>query len=465
MSRGRPTRPRSSDERMGDVSLLCASNPKGAHAERWRHVHGCGRFFNAVRDTVSDRFVVTYKAGEPRPDGADAIKAADVHEPYRAPRLAAASTARSRCASPSTAAATTGSPGRYAGLGAARQRRAPRRPLVQVSPAARHPRPPARKSRTRSSTSARDAARCTPNLRATQVELLSTACARSARTAGRRCASIVGAVNDALSPLLPAGFYYKTFMWPAGAWTASYEPAIRAAAGLGRAPSVPDPDRYVSRYAHCDVLVVGAGPAGLAAALAAAASGARVILCDEQAEPGGSLLAATRSPRSRAKPAQAWLAEALATLARAPRVTLLPRTTAFGYFAHNMRRPVRARDRSPRRARRRRLPRERLWQVRAKEVVLATGAIERPLVFPGNDRPGIMLAGCGAHLPQPLRRAGRHARGGGRRRTTAPIARRSTCTRPASRSRRSPTCARGVDGAGPEAARGRGHSRAYGHRP
>ena len=98
------------------------------------------------------------------------------------------------------------------------------------------------------------------------------------------------AVNDLLAPLLPAAFYYKTFMWPRSAWHRWYEPAIRRAAGLGRSPSVPDPDRYAQRYAHCDVLVVGAGPAGLAAALAASAAGARVMLCDEQSEPGGSLL-------------------------------------------------------------------------------------------------------------------------------------------------------------------------------
>ncbi|MDA8250140.1 MAG: sarcosine oxidase subunit alpha family protein, partial [Rhodospirillales bacterium] len=168
------------------------------------------------------------------------------------------------------------------------------------------------------------------------------------------------------------------------------EPAIRAAAGLGRAPTLPDPDRYANRYAHCDVLVIGAGPAGLAAALVAADAGARVILCDEQAEMGGSLLAET-SATIAGQPAQAWLAATLAALARAPRVTLLPRTTAFGYFAHNM---VGLAERvtdhlaapAPH------LPRERLWQVRAQEVVIAAGALERPLVFPHNDRPGVLLA-------------------------------------------------------------------------
>jgi sarcosine oxidase subunit alpha len=100
----------------------------------------------------------------------------------------------------------------------------------------------------------------------------------------------VQAVNDLLSPLLPSAFDYKTFLWPRAAWHKLYEPVIRRAAGLGESPTLPDPDRYSQRFAHCDVLVVGAGPAGLAAALTASASGARVMLCDEQPEFGGSLL-------------------------------------------------------------------------------------------------------------------------------------------------------------------------------
>ena len=121
-----------------------------------------------------------------------------------------------------------------------------------------------------------------PNLRATQVELHDGLKARS-QNRWPALAFDVGAVYDALSPLFAAGFYYKTFMWPRALWARLYEPAIRASAGLGKAPKAADPDRYMQRYAHCDVLVVGAGPAGLAAALAAAETGARVILCDEQA--------------------------------------------------------------------------------------------------------------------------------------------------------------------------------------
>jgi sarcosine oxidase, subunit alpha len=237
----------------------------------------------------------------------------------------------------------------------------------------------------------RDAARVTPNLRATQVELYEGLVAESQN----RWPSLnrdLGRVNDLLSAFLPAGFYYKTFMWPRAAWKALYEPMIRRAAGLGRAPEQPDPDRYASRYAHCDVLVVGAGPAGMAAALNAARSGARVILCDEANELGGSLLSESTALIDGFTAAE-WLRQAQAVLEKNDRVTLLPRTTVFGYFPHNLlglnQRLIDHLASAPPN-----LPRERLWQVRARAVVLATGAIERPLVFPGNDRPGILLAGA-----------------------------------------------------------------------
>src|SRR3984893_1272839 len=240
-------------------------------------------------------------------------------------------------------------------------------------------------------TISRDAARTTPNLRATQVELYHGLNAYSQN----RWPSLefdVGRINDALSRFFPAGFYYKTFMWPRGAWKALYEPLIRRAAGLGKAPTQPDPDRYAHRYAHCDVLIVGAGPAGLAAALTAADAGARVILCDEQCELGGSLLS-DPAVSIDGKSAAAWLEGALARLKQNARVTLLPRTTAFGYFPHNLtglnQRLTDHLDSPPDH-----LPRERMWQVRARRVVLATGALERPLIFPGNDKPGVMLAGA-----------------------------------------------------------------------
>jgi len=238
----------------------------------------------------------------------------------------------------------------------------------------------------------RDAARYTPNVRATQLELYEGLEVES-QNRWPSLAFDIGALNDLIAPFIPAGFYYKTFMWPRRAWKSFYEPRIRSAAGLGVAPRLADPDRYAARYAHCDVLVVGAGPAGLAAAAAAAAAGARVMLCDEQSEPGGTLL--SRNPREDARidgrPPDEWLASTLTALAANRRVTLLPRTTAFGYFPHNLvALNERLTDHLP--APPPEWPRERRWLVRAREVVLATGAIERPLVFPGNDRPGIMLA-------------------------------------------------------------------------
>jgi sarcosine oxidase, subunit alpha len=235
----------------------------------------------------------------------------------------------------------------------------------------------------------RDAARTTPNLRATQVELYDGLSA----TSQNRWPSLetdVGRLNDWLSALIPAGFYYKTFMWPKAAWKHVYEPMIRRAAGLGRAPAEPDSDRYAQRYAHCDVLIIGAGPAGIAAALAAADSEARVMLCDESAEFGGSLLSDPAAIDGQA--AALWLQQAVATLSRNSRVTLLNRTTAFGYFPHNLiGLNQRLTDHEPHTGE---PARERLWQVRARRVVLAAGAIERPLIFPGNDRPGVMLAGA-----------------------------------------------------------------------
>ena len=227
-----------------------------------------------------------------------------------------------------------------------------------------------------------------PNARATQVEIHDGLAAAS-----QNCWPSVGfdagAVNGLLSALIPAGFYYKTFMWP-GRWWMKYEHFIRRAAGLGRAPTGPDPDIYDKSYAHCDVLVVGAGPSGLAAAHAAGRTGARVLVVDERPEPGGHLPGARQSIDD--APAEEWISAMLSDLAAMEEVRVLPRATALGYYDHNSLTVLERRtDHLPYRERHGRV-RQRLWKVRAKQVVLATGAHERPLVFRNNDRPGVMLA-------------------------------------------------------------------------
>lgn len=236
---------------------------------------------------------------------------------------------------------------------------------------------------------ARDTARRQPNVRATVQEVFDG----MKVTSQNRWPSLtfdVGGLNNLMSPFFAAGFYYKTFMWPKAAWEKVYEPVIRRAAGLGTAPTEEDPDHYANRYATCDVLVVGAGVAGLSAALSAAATGARVILCDEQPEVGGALHY-DRSVTVDGKEGFVWAQEAAAKLAAMENVTVLSRTTAFGYYNHNFVGLVeRVTDHVARPDRK--APRERLWQVRAKRVILATGAIERHMVFGNNDRPGIMLA-------------------------------------------------------------------------
>lgn len=231
--------------------------------------------------------------------------------------------------------------------------------------------------------------RTEPNVRATVAELFDGLSATS-QNHWPSLSFDLGGLNNLLSPLFPAGFYYKTFMWPASAWE-TYERVIRRMAGLGRAPSEADPDRYDKHHLHCDVLVVGAGPAGIAAAQWAARTGARVVLADEQAEFGGSLLAGAQSIDG--AEAMVWAEAALAELDQSENVRLLPRTTVAGYYDHNFLTMLeRSADHvlKPEAGH----PRQRLWKVRARQVVLATGALERPLVFAGNDRPGLMLAGA-----------------------------------------------------------------------
>lgn len=234
-----------------------------------------------------------------------------------------------------------------------------------------------------------------PNVRATQQALFDGLVARSTNgwpNVQRDAMSLVGKLGGRF---MPPGFYYKTFMAPASMWM-TYEKFIRKGAGLGRSPMERDPDSYDHLNQHCDLLVIGAGPAGLAAALTAARAGARVILCDEQEELGGALLDSRELLDDR--PAAQWAEQAVAELAECANVTLLPRTTANGYHDHHFvtlheRRTEHLGETAPT-VDGVRLTRSRMHRVRAGQVLLATGAHERPLVYAGNDVPGNLVAGA-----------------------------------------------------------------------
>ena len=229
--------------------------------------------------------------------------------------------------------------------------------------------------------------RTIPNARGTQVELYDNLEANPVNAWPSLDFDLMS-INSWFARMMPAGFYYKTFMWPKSMWM-KYEHFIRKASGLGVAPRENDPDRYEHTHQHCDVLVVGGGVAGLSAALAAAHSGARVILADEQSEFGGLTLGSHTQIDD--IDASQWIEQAVAELAAMEEVTLLPRSTVFGYHDYNfLTINQRLTDHLP--LAERSGGREKVWQVRAHQVVLATGAAERPLVFANNDRPGTLLA-------------------------------------------------------------------------
>ena len=197
----------------------------------------------------------------------------------------------------------------------------------------------------------------------------------------------VMAVNQFASPIFVAGFYYKTFMWPKKAWEKLYEPLIRRAAGLGALSGLPDPDSYDREHAFCDLLVIGGGPAGLSAALAAGRAGLRVILADDGLEPGGWLLSCRDTIAGQT--ASNWARIAVAELGIMANVRVLPHTTIFGIYDGCEYAGVQhlgAGQPEPGQ------PRQRLWKIIASRALLATGAMERPIIFGGNDRPGVMMA-------------------------------------------------------------------------
>ena len=235
----------------------------------------------------------------------------------------------------------------------------------------------------------RSGARQEPNTRATVAELYEGLVACSQNYKGSLRYDLL-ALNDLFSDILSAGFYYKTFMWPAAFWEKVYEPIIRSAAGLGRLSGEDDPDEYEKGFLHCDLLVIGGGPAGLMAALTAGRAGANVILADEDCRFGGRLNVEQEDVGG--KPAVEWVEQAVAELTAMDNVRLMPRSTAMGAFDHGIYGVVeRVQDHlhTPVEGK----PRQTLWRVYSKRAILCAGATERPIVFPDNDRPGVMLAG------------------------------------------------------------------------
>jgi methylglutamate dehydrogenase subunit C len=222
-----------------------------------------------------------------------------------------------------------------------------------------------------------------PNTRATTVPIFGGLTA-SSQNRWPNLAFDLMAVNQWLSPLFVAGFYYKTFMWPPKLWERLYEPVIRRAAGLGTLPETPDPAVYCREHSFCDLLIIGGGPAGIAAAITAGRAGLRVILADEDVRPGGRLLTGRYEIDDVC--GVDWVDAALAELATMPEVRVLSRTCVFGAYDGQEYGALQTLSDVPRR--------QRYWKIVASKSILAAGAIERPLVFVGNDRPGVMMAGA-----------------------------------------------------------------------
>ena len=228
-----------------------------------------------------------------------------------------------------------------------------------------------------------------PNTRATVTQLYNGLEANSQNHRGPLSFDLM-AITDFFSPMLGAGFYYKTFMWPKAFWEKLYEPAIRNSAGLGTLSTEPDPDTYDKGFRYCDILIIGAGASGLSAALTAASSGAKVILADEDFLMGGRLNSETAKIDD--KVGSEWAKNAVDKLSAMDNVTLMSDTTIFGVYDHGIYGALENRSSESRADSKK--PRQVNWRIYAKRSILCAGAIERSIAFGNNDRPGIMLAGA-----------------------------------------------------------------------
>ncbi|MDQ0930743.1 sarcosine oxidase subunit alpha family protein [Streptomyces turgidiscabies] len=356
--------------------LFFRDNPKGPFAERWSHAAGCRRWFNAVRDTGTNEILAVYRAGEPRPTATPVYSAPVEPRPAPSARLGVPPLGEFEDQAPS---------GPNGGLGAEPPELSGRGGAGKETQPFRHP-TRGRINRDRSLTFTFDG---TEHHGYEGDTLASALLANGIIHTGTsiklgRPRGIFSAGVEEPNAVIQIEAPFPEPMLPAPTVELYDGLVATSLPGQGRLATTPDPARYDAVHAHCDLLIVGAGPAGLAAAAAAARTGARVILADDRPEPGGSLLGTAEHLD--------WVAETMSRLESAPDVRVLPRTTVFGYYDDNHLLAVERRTNHLGAAAPENVSRERVWRIRARRVVLATGAHERSLAFADNDRPGVMLA-------------------------------------------------------------------------
>ena len=376
-----------------EAYMFARKNPKGVHFERWRHAYGCGKWFLAARDTATLEVFGTLSRAIVRTAYTGAARQSDQGQTARMEGFPMSTrlSKGGRLIDRSAAIDFTFNGKRLRGfhgdtlaasLLANDQLLVGRsfkyhRPRGFVASGAEEPNGLVNLGR---------GARLEPNQRATTTETFSGLEAQS-QNHWPSLEFDVGVVNNAMARFLPGGFYYKTFIHPRFAWKHVFEPVIRHSAGLGKAPTEMDADRYEQAYAFCDVLVAGGGIAGLQTALAAASKGARVIVLEQTPVWGGR--APVDGDVIDGMAADVWVAQTVAALGAMPNVCLRVRCMASGVYDHGyVLAEERVADHTPGDGR----PKKRLWRIRATRIVAATGALERPLSFAGNDVPGVMLA-------------------------------------------------------------------------